>query len=114
MAEIQGKNVAEVTTGDPIANQIVHTSAFEKLYKKKMKRQPDFIIQEVDDAIEALRTSERPESLGPKKKGILGGTRAFELSHNANRILYSVSREGEVCTVVLHKVCNHKEVYGRD
>ena len=54
-----------------------------------------------------------PESLGPLKSGPLKGTRAYKLN-DSSRILYSVERRNGEWIVNLLRICDHKNVYGRD
>jgi Txe/YoeB family toxin of Txe-Axe toxin-antitoxin module len=60
-----------------------------------------------------LRASESPESLGEYKKGKLAGSLAYRINKET-RILYEVERENGLCKITLLRVCNHKQVYGRD
>ncbi|MFH1256487.1 MAG: hypothetical protein V1494_04285 [Candidatus Diapherotrites archaeon] len=99
--------------GEQITNTIIRTHTFDKLYKKK-KKQPKYIIKEVNEALLTLRNAEQPEKLGSKKGGPLKGFRAYELRHCANRILFSITRGNVESSIILHKVCNHKQVYGTE
>lgn len=70
-------------------------------------------MRKVDRAILELRKSERPERLGNPKRGRLAGLLGYEVD-DGNRILYEVDRYEEGVVVTLHRVCSHKEVYGKD
>lgn len=88
----------------------VHWSkTFVKLYKKKLKKSPDFVIAKIKTALYELKNSSDPKLLGEMKQGGLHGFRAIELG-NKNRLLYSVNQNGEVS---LLKVCSHDQVYGK-
>lgn len=93
-------------------NELVKPNTFEKLYRKKCKKSPKFIVQKVDNAIRELADSPQPELLGEPKKGPLGGTYAYELGRK-NRILYKVDRTTPQVQVILLKVCSHADAYGK-
>ena len=71
------------------------------------------IIEKIKRAIIELKESSRPETLGQPKKGKLKGTLAYKIN-GSTRILYSVSRDDGTIKVSLLRVCNHKQVYGKD
>ena len=88
------------------------SSTFKKLYKRKVKKSPDFIVNKVKEALRQLKENPIPESLGNLKKGELRGIRAIELG-NKNRLSYEVIRNDGQVIVNLHKVCTHDQVYGK-
>lgn len=96
--------------GDFIPNIVTWSNTFKKLYKLK-KKTPQYIQDEIKNAVRNLRNSNEPESLGEKKTGPLSGCRSYELNYD-NRILYSIYRDRDQIEIKLHKVCNHKQVYG--
>jgi len=91
-------------------NNLITTSKFSKLLRKKEESFQDYVITKISEAIELLRNSENPESLGEKKKGKLKGLYAYELT-KSSRLLYKVERREGKIYVVLLRVCNHKQVY---
>ncbi len=95
-----------------MANNVLYSGTFKRLYKRKLKRQSDFVIKAMNDGLELLMNAENPESLGSKKDGELKELRALKLGYD-NRLIYSIARTGGTCTIYLYKVCTHKEVYGR-
>ena len=96
-----------------MSNQVVFTSEFKRLYKAKMGKSPKPLMERIEAMLIELRDSDEPERLGIHKKGKLSGYYAYEASRG-HRILYRVEREGGEATVYLHRVCDHKNVYGRD
>ncbi|MCL2317648.1 MAG: hypothetical protein FWC44_01130 [Methanomassiliicoccaceae archaeon] len=96
-----------------MTNDVVITSEFEKLYKKKREKSPKYIADRVDRGLIELRNSEEPERLGMQKKGKLSDYYAYNLSRG-HRILYQVERNTEGITIYLHRVCDHKNVYQKD
>ena len=70
-------------------------------------------MKRVDAGINELRNSERPEMIGDRKRGELFGYYSYEISRG-HRILYRVERKDGVVSVLLHRVCDHKNVYGED
>lgn len=94
-------------------NDVIATNTFSRLLKRKSRKAPKELLKKIDDALLSLRKHPAPESLGIPKKGPLAGLLAYELDRE-NRILYDVVRIGEKRTVLLLRVCSHKEVYGKD
>jgi hypothetical protein len=105
--------VIDCLGGTFIDNHILRTEKFKSLYKKKRKEAPTYLIEKVDRAILHLRTSEWPERLGRRKHAPLAGLLGYEINRD-NRILYEVSRSEEGVLVILHRVCSHKVVYGKN
>jgi hypothetical protein len=96
-----------------IINRVCRTETFDKLYKKKSKKAPSYVIRKVDLAILNLTMSKWPERLGRPKHGPLAGLLGYEVD-DSNRILYEVDRYEEGVLITLHRVCSHKQVYGQD
>jgi len=95
-------------------NELAVTSKFQKLLKKKNKESSQrYVINKISTAIESLRNSENPESLGEKKKGKLRECYAYELT-KSSRLLYQVERREEKIRIVLLRVCSHKQTYDID
>ena len=99
-------------SSDPEANGSVlweswHSNRFKKRYKKLELQ----LRERVAEALEQLETANYPERLGVPKVGGLKGTLAYELGQDC-RILYVVARKEN--TIQFHRVCSHKEVYGKD
>lgn len=93
-------------------NNIVSTSKFSKLLrKKKNEGSRSYLIEKIYTAIEQFRYSENPESLGEKKKGKLKEYYAYELTESS-RVLYGVERREGKISVILFRICNHKQTYG--
>jgi len=93
-------------------NRLFMSPHFKDLLKKKKKNQK-YLLDRIESALNDLRESPMPESLGPLKSGPLKGTRAYKLN-DSSRILYSVERRNGECIVNLLRICDHKNVYGRD
>jgi mRNA-degrading endonuclease RelE of RelBE toxin-antitoxin system len=97
-----------------MTNNIVPTKKFAKLLKKKEKDGSlRYIVKRVEDTINLLKESSNPEEIGDSKDGDLKGTYSIRLN-DRSRILYMVNRVGENLEVTLLRVCNHKQVYGKD
>ncbi|MCL2143070.1 MAG: type II toxin-antitoxin system RelE/ParE family toxin [Methanomassiliicoccaceae archaeon] len=96
-----------------MVNDLIFSSQFGKLYRIKRKRSAKELMEKVDNGIAALRHSDRPEMIGTHKKGRLSGYYSYEIS-SGHRILYKVERTEGAVHVYLHRVCDHKNVYGRD
>jgi Txe/YoeB family toxin of Txe-Axe toxin-antitoxin module len=79
----------------------------------KRKRSPEHLIRKVNDGISELRNSDIPDIIGIRKKGKLNEYFSYEISRG-HRILYNVERRGGIVSVHLHRVCDHKNVYGKD
>jgi mRNA-degrading endonuclease RelE of RelBE toxin-antitoxin system len=95
-------------------NDLIATSMFSKLLRKKKNegsQRP--MLEKIETAIELLRNSKNPESLGKKKKGKLRECYAYELT-KSSRVLYQVERREGKIYIVLLRVCNHKETYDTD
>ena len=89
------------------------SSTFKKLYRMKGKNYSKHDIEKLDKFLVDLRNANEPEKLGEKKKGKLNGLRAHHLNNN-DRALFSINRRGRQTEISLHKVCNHKQVYGNE
>ena len=96
-----------------IVNTIRLTSEFEKLYKRKLKQSPHYLIENIDARISELAKVEDPKAIGEKKNGQLNNMYAIRLNRDS-RILYIVRTEKQEIIVELVRVCNHKQVYGTD
>jgi len=94
-------------------SEIRMSSTFEHLYKKKKGNAPEYILVKAVEAINDLISTSNPESLGEKKKGQLGDYYSIDLTRG-HRILYRVTRESENIIINLDRICDHKEVYGKD
>jgi hypothetical protein len=90
-------------------NPLWITGTFRSGYKQK-RAAPEKILDGVREGIRKLRSSSIPESLGEKKRGGLGETRAYRINLE-NRILYGVRRVNETAIVALFRVCDHPTVY---
>lgn len=93
-------------------NDIERTPHFSRLFNHK-KKGPKDVLAKISEGILALRHAERPELLGRYKKGDLAGTLSYNVTRSS-RILYRVSRTERGCLVTLLRVCDHKNVYGKD
>ena len=82
---------------------IVRTGTFKRLYKAKTDKQKN----KTKEIIRSLALSNNPLRLGEKKKNL--GFWAIDLSHD-DRLAYTIDGK----ELYLLKVCDHKEVYGRD
>ncbi|MDR0198873.1 MAG: hypothetical protein LBI08_03930 [Methanomassiliicoccaceae archaeon] len=96
-----------------MVNKMVFTSQFEKLYMMKRKRSSKELMERVDGGIIELRHSDAPEMIGARKKGKLYKFYSYDISRG-HRILYRVERKDGIVFVHLHRVCDHKNVYGKD
>ena len=97
-----------------MTNNIVTTKKFSKLLKNKEKEGSlKHILVKVEEAINLLKESSNPGEIGERKDGNLKGTYSIRLN-DWSRILYKVERVGENLEVTLLRVCNHKQVYGKD
>lgn len=96
-----------------MSNEVVYTSEFKRLYKAKKERSPHPLMIKVNNGLTELKNSDEPERLGTRKKGKLSDYYAYDVSRG-HRILYSVERRDGGTTVYLHRVCDHKNAYGRD
>jgi addiction module RelE/StbE family toxin len=95
-------------------SDFIATSKFSKLLRKKNEESSQrYVIKKILAAIELLRNSEKPESLGEKKKGKLRECYAYELT-KSSRLLYQVERREGKIHIVLLRVCNHKQTYDTD
>jgi len=97
----------------PSINKVEITKKFRSLYKKKLSSSPKYLVEKIDKALLDLRSSEVPESLGEFKKGKLADSLAYRINKET-RILYEVERENGICKITFLRVCNHKQVYGKD
>mgnify|MGYP003782178667 CR=1 FL=1 len=79
----------------------------------RKKKGPKDVLEKIRSSILELRHSEMPESLGRYMKRELAGTLSHDVTHSS-RILYQVRRTERGCRVTLLRVCNHKNVYGKD
>jgi mRNA-degrading endonuclease RelE of RelBE toxin-antitoxin system len=96
-----------------MANEMVFSPHFVRLYAAKRKKSPEHLMKKVDDGIAELRNSDSPDILGVRKKGELNDYYSFEISRG-HRILCQVERKKDTVSVHLHRVCDHKNVYGKD
>jgi len=96
-----------------LPNEIVFTSEFGRLYKTKKEKSPKTLIEKIENGLIELRHADEPERLGTLKKGKLSSYYSYDISRG-HRILYRVERRGGNVVVYLHRVCDHKNVYGRD
>jgi mRNA-degrading endonuclease RelE of RelBE toxin-antitoxin system len=97
-----------------MTNNIVSTKTFARLLnKKKREGSLKYIYEKVEETIGLLKESRNPEEIGESKKANLKGTYSIRLN-DWSRILYTVNRVGENLEVTLLRVCNHKQVYGKD
>ncbi|MDR0334690.1 MAG: hypothetical protein LBH69_02250 [Methanomassiliicoccaceae archaeon] len=96
-----------------MANEILSSPQFKKLYKAKRKKSPEDLMRRVDDGIAELRRSKWPEKIGIRKRGKLSDYYSYDIS-DGHRILYQVERTNGIIFVNLFRVCDHKNVYGTD
>ena len=82
---------------------IVPTNTFKRLYQTKTNEQK----QKTKEILESLTLSDNPLKLGKKKKNL--DFWAIDMSYG-DRLAYTVYGK----ELYLLKVCNHKDVYGRD
>jgi mRNA-degrading endonuclease RelE of RelBE toxin-antitoxin system len=94
-------------------NEVVYTAEFKKLYEMKGEKSPQYIMKKVKEGLIELRNSDEPERLGVRKKGKLSKYYAYDISRG-HRILYCVERKDDKIVVFLHRVRDHKNVYGKD
>lgn len=94
-------------------NNIIRTKKFNHLYDRKKKKSPDSLIALIKEGIKDLRYAEDPVRIGELKRGKLDGTYGYRVNQSS-RILYQVQWNKAECTVILLRVCNHKNVYGTD
>lgn len=94
-------------------NDVIRTEKFVQLFNKKKKKSPEDLVTKIKEGISTLRHAEDPARLGKLKRGKHAGAYGYEVSRSS-RILYQVQRTDAGCTVILLRVCNHKQVYGKD
>ena len=82
---------------------IVRTGTFKRLYRAKTDEQK----QKTKEILESLTLSDNPLKLGTKKRNL--NFWAVDLSYR-DRLAYTVCGK----ELYLLKVCDHKDVYGRD
>jgi Txe/YoeB family toxin of Txe-Axe toxin-antitoxin module len=92
---------------------VLFTNTFEKLCGKKRKNCDQYIVDKLEEAVMEIISSNNPEHLGIKKQGNLKDYYSYVLTRE-HRILYTVEREGNSVTVIFKRVCDHKNVYGKD
>ena len=92
---------------------VLMSNSFENKYKKKKESAPEYIIKKAKEAISELTSTNNPESCGVKKRGKLGDYYSIDLT-SGHRILYRVIRDSENITIQLERICDHKNVYGKD
>ncbi len=78
---------------------------FIRLYKKKEKK----LQSKVDSILAELIVSENPLAVGSKKKPF--DFWAIDIDRS-NRLAYRIDAQER--TIRLYKVCDHKQVYGKD
>ena len=69
-------------------NELIYTTTFKHLYKKKFKAQK-FIIDKFDSRIKELSETDRSDKVGIYKTENLKGIWVYELG-NSNRLLYTI------------------------
>jgi Txe/YoeB family toxin of Txe-Axe toxin-antitoxin module len=95
-------------------NNIVPTKKFAKLLKKKEKEGSlRYLVEKIEDTIDLLKVSSNPAAIGESKEGEFKGTFSICLN-DWSRILYTVNKTGENFEIILLRVCDHKQVYGKD
>lgn len=93
--------------------EVIIPNKFKTLCEKKKKKCDQYIMDKLKNAIIEISSSENPEHLGIKKQGNLNNLYAYNLTRE-HRILYAVERKEHSVTVIFERVCDHKNVYGRD
>ena len=96
-----------------MSDETIFSSQFKRLYAAKRKKSSKELMKKVNDGISELRNADRPEMIGVRKKGKLQNFYSYEISEG-HRILYRVERKDGTVLVHLHRVCDHKNVYGKD
>lgn len=78
-------------------------------FQRSYNRLSDELADRVDEALETLLSSDRPELIGIRKGARRKGYWSYELGREC-RILFRPDYDEELIEFV--RVCSHKEVYG--
>ena len=89
---------------DPLLWETVSATKFKRRYKDLDQQHKD----RIDQAIQEMKASPNPASLGKYKKQF--GVFSYEIG-TKYRIIYHIRYDAKIIDII--SVCDHKSVYGR-